>query len=75
MTDQKVVKMGSQGPLPIDPRGPYWGISLTGPFEGMVVEIHRPSESPVVENAAMTVSQHAEFIFNHFNTSLGICIG
>ena len=70
MTDQKVVKMGSQGPLPIDPWGNPWGISLTGPFEGMVVEVHRLSESPVVGNAGMTVSQHAEFSFEHFKPSL-----
>ena len=75
MTDQKVVKMGSQGPLPIDPWGDPWGISLTGPFEGMVVKMHRLSESPVVGNAGMTVSQHVDFFFEHFNTSLGTCIG
>ena len=64
MTDQKVVKMGSQGPLPIGLWGLPWGISLTGPSEGMVGKMRHPSEPPVVGNTGMTVSQHAEFIFD-----------
>jgi len=36
------------------------------PSEGMVVKMHHPAESPLVGNAEMTVSQHADSIFEHF---------
>ena len=47
----------------------HLGNSLTGPAEGTASQMVHPPRSPVVENVGMTVSQHAELIFDHCRSS------
>ena len=53
------------------PLGLHKGNSLTKPPQGMASWVTNPPASPVVETTGISVSRHAEFIFEHFGHPQG----
>ena len=57
--------------LPPGPWGLLKGNALTEPPEDMVGKMDDPPVAPLVEIAQITVSRHAETIFDHAEHALG----